>query len=244
MGCLFPRDHLRLIRFCERCNDQVHVSLRIHFILLAVFLRWDYSDPFFLVSPTSAALGCTGKRKLNVCVISPGSTGFSANFADTQRMKENLRGTNKIITDFRISYESWALHILNQSKLLVEGLNSHPQTENKPFPLRSFYTSPYSQCLWFCGCYDSNIPELITAGDQICPNIIRPVAKSPKHCEDCSVAMYVEVYCLVNRWSLLSPCLVSDVWSRMGLSPFLPEPSLPTRNCVGCKYSSTLTSGL
>ena len=30
----------------------------------------------------------------------------------------------------------------------------------------------------------------------------------------------------------------------MGLSLFLPEPSLPTRNCVGCKYSSRLTSGL
>ncbi len=30
----------------------------------------------------------------------------------------------------------------------------------------------------------------------------------------------------------------------MGLSLFLPEPSLPTRNCVGCKYSSPLTSGL
>ena len=30
----------------------------------------------------------------------------------------------------------------------------------------------------------------------------------------------------------------------MGLSLFLPEPSLHTRSCVGCKYSSTLTSGL
>lgn len=30
----------------------------------------------------------------------------------------------------------------------------------------------------------------------------------------------------------------------MGLSLFLPEPSLPTRNCVGCKYSSTFTIGL
>lgn len=45
--------------------------------------------------------------------------------------------------------------------------------------------------------------------------------------------------------SLLSSLVFSpDVWNRMGLSLFLPEPSLPTRNCVGCKYSSTLTSGL
>lgn len=44
---------------------------------------------------------------------------------------------------------------------------------------------------------------------------------------------------------LFSPLFSSpDVWSRMGLSLFLPEPSLPTRSCVGCKYSSTLTSGL
>ncbi len=50
---------------------------------------------------------------------------------------------------------------------------------------------------------------------------------------------------LLSSPLLSSPLFFSpDVWSRMGLSLFLPEPSLPTRNCVGCKYSSTLTSGL
>lgn len=58
-----------------------------------------------------------------------------------------------------------------------------------------------------------------------------------------SVAMEKSIVWLTD--GIFSPLLFSpDVWSRMGLSLFLPEPSLPTRNCVGCKYSSTLTSGI
>lgn len=62
-----------------------------------------------------------------------------------------------------------------------------------------------------------------------------------------SVAMERSIVWLTDGISSLlsSPLLFPpDVWSRMGLSLFLLEPSPPTRNCVGCKYRSTLTSGL
>lgn len=76
---------------------------------------------------------------------------------------------------------------------------------------------------------------------KICVNIIRPITEGQRWLLS-FVAMENTIVWLAN--DITSPLLSSaDVWSRTGLSLFLPEPSLPTRNFAGCKYSTTFTSG-
>lgn len=56
----------------------------------------------FLVNSSSAALRLTRKSKLKTSNIFPRGTGFSGNFADTQRIKTNFTRSSKFIIDFRM----------------------------------------------------------------------------------------------------------------------------------------------